>query len=856
MMKISKLIMGFVWTLISHYQIRSTGRGLSTKQAMKEWLNALIPEYEIQNFTTNWNDGRALCGLVDRLKPGLCPNHFTMDPKQALENCRLGMELAKTHFQIPAILDPADLRNPDVDDLSVMTYISYFFEPALKQLLEWIQHKIPKQKITNLSTDWNDGINLAALMEACHKGIFPRWKDLDPHNSLPNVKECIETAKRRLDIECPVAPSAITDPKVDEIVMATYLSRFKYSKLLAKPDELCVVPPDLPYCCVNMPVEFDIDLGPDPMSVINDVEVTISGPTTPEVDLTTQDKTTIALFVPTKTGGYEVNCLLNGKDIEKSPFSVVVIDPQQWRIATDPPKFLNVGKLVRLPVKGPPGIADIPVTCEVEDMKGDPASFVDGSVSAGTENNSSVILEPTAVGKATIGIKVLDTDVKKSPFTVKVCDPSLCKVDGLGTGKGRVHEPISFDISTAGAGDDKPTVKVKGPFATQKPKLKTTGDDEYEATFTPDEPGDHKIDVLFGGEPIPGSPFHKYVDELPDSDSCSATGQGLSEAIVLEPAFFTIITPEKGLLKKPGNLSVDITCGPYQAEVTIEEKRGGSYLVTYIAPQEGKYTIDMEFYGNKIPGCPYMADVCPRSNAGKCRAYGPALDPQAVLVQGQPMEFFVDTKKAGMENLQVDAQDPNQEDTDVHVADDEGIYTVKVQPTVAGDYLVAVRWGEQQIPGSPFKLSVLPGSDASKCRVYGPALHPNALLIQKRPLDFYIDAKNAGMGKLQVEALGPDNTEAKVYIADDEGIYSLKVDPPVAGWYQISVLWSKRQVPGSPFKLRVHPKADASKVKAYGPGLGPTIEVGKTSQFVIETRNAGIGTLSVLVHGIKNAFKV
>ena len=76
-----------------------------------------------------------------------------------------------------------------------------------------------------------------------------------------------------------------------------------------------------------------------------------------------------------------------------------------------------------------------------------------------------------------------------------------------------------------------------------------------------------------------------------------------------------------------------------------------------------------------------------------------------------------------------------------------------------------------------------------------------------------------------------------------------------AGRYFIVVAWAETHIPGSPFKLRVHPAADASKVKAYGPGLKDGF-LGDTGQFKIETKNAGIGTLLIRVHGIKDTFKI
>ena len=44
------------------------------------------------------------------------------------ENCRRAMELAQKHFGIPMVMDPEDLASPDLDELSGMTYLSYFMK--------------------------------------------------------------------------------------------------------------------------------------------------------------------------------------------------------------------------------------------------------------------------------------------------------------------------------------------------------------------------------------------------------------------------------------------------------------------------------------------------------------------------------------------------------------------------------------------------------------------------------------------------------------------------------------------------------------------------------------------------------
>ena len=74
-----KLIMGLIWTLILHYSISmpmwegedpESGKDLTPKQRLLQWIQSKIPEKNITNFTSDWNDGTAIAALVDALGPG------------------------------------------------------------------------------------------------------------------------------------------------------------------------------------------------------------------------------------------------------------------------------------------------------------------------------------------------------------------------------------------------------------------------------------------------------------------------------------------------------------------------------------------------------------------------------------------------------------------------------------------------------------------------------------------------------------------------------------------------------------------------------------------------------------------
>lgn len=121
-----KLILGLIWTLILHYQVANCGAEGSAKNDLLKWVQSKIPEYNITGFTKDWNDGRALCALVNALAPGSCKDHRSLDSTKGVDNNNKGIMLANDNLSIPQVIAPEDLANPKVDEQSVMTYISLF----------------------------------------------------------------------------------------------------------------------------------------------------------------------------------------------------------------------------------------------------------------------------------------------------------------------------------------------------------------------------------------------------------------------------------------------------------------------------------------------------------------------------------------------------------------------------------------------------------------------------------------------------------------------------------------------------------------------------------------------------------
>ena len=64
------------------------------------------------------------------------------------------MELAKKEFAIPMVLEPEYLASPFLDELSGMTYLSYFMRensPGFFATLNWVTQQIPQMRLLNFT---------------------------------------------------------------------------------------------------------------------------------------------------------------------------------------------------------------------------------------------------------------------------------------------------------------------------------------------------------------------------------------------------------------------------------------------------------------------------------------------------------------------------------------------------------------------------------------------------------------------------------------------------------------------------------------------------------------------------------
>lgn len=109
----------------------------------------------------------------------------------------------------------------------------------------------------------------------------------------------------------------------------------------------------------------------------------------------------------------------------------------------------------------------------------------------------------------------------------------------------------------------------------------------------------------------------------------------------------------------------------------------------------------------------------------------------------------------------------------------DGSCTVEYIPTVPGDYDISIKFADQAIPGSPFKVPVDRYVDVSAVRAYGPGLEANNCRANV-PQRFKIDASQSGKAPVAVDIRSDKGPLAvKPEIVDNlDGTYDVTYMPP------------------------------------------------------------------------------
>ncbi|XP_053908181.1 filamin-A isoform X1 [Cuculus canorus] len=593
--------------------------------------------------------------------------------------------------------------------------------------------------------------------------------------------------------------------------------------------------------------------------------LTVEGPCEAKIECQDNGDGTCAVsYLPTEPGDYNINILFAGTHVPGSPFRAAV------RAPFDASKVTCSGPGLESATAGQPGQFRVDCsragTAELTiGITSEAGAHAEVRVEDNGDGTYTIAYTALSPGVYTITVEYGGQPVPHFPSKVRVeppCDTAAVKVYGPGVdGKGVFREAVTaFEVDARAlgpAGGPHVKARVVNPSGNSTETfVEDRGDGTYHVEYTPYEEGVHTVEVSYGGSPVPHSPFRVPVTEGCDPSRVRVHGPGLQGGTTHRPNRFTVETRGAGT----GGLGLAVE-GPSEAKMSCTDNKDGSCSVEYIPYEPGTYSLNVTYGGHQVPGSPFKVPVTDVVDASKVKCAGPGLTPGAVRAN-VPQAFTVDTSKAGVAPLDVKVQGPKGVVEPVEVVDaGDGTRRVSYVPSREGPYSIAVRYGDEEVPRSPFKVKALPTHDASKVKASGPGLNTTGVPASL-PVEFTIDATDAGEGLLAVQITDPEGKPKKASIRDNQdGTYTVSYVPDMTGRYTILIKYGGDEIPYSPYRIRAVPAGDASKCTVTvsigghglvtagpaGAGVGPTIRLGEETVITVDAKAAGKGKVTCTV---------
>lgn len=803
-----KLILGLIWHLILRYQIGKTK--FPTKKLMLAWLQAVIPECAVTNFTSDWNSGVALHALIDFCRPGLSPNWRQMSRSDGLNNCKSAMELAKREFDIPLVVRPEDLSSPDLDELSGMTYLSYFMKvdsPGYHATLNMIRRLLKKGTVNNFTTDWSDGRLLCNLCVSLGTSIagYPGLTG----NAIENQELGIQAGKR-IGVEPILTAKEMCDPEVDHIgimAYAAYFSRFKPVRSSAEKVVMDVQPKN---CYIGITSTFSVRIEDDDL-VTSSVRADLKGPdSTPPVTFSWSGRVGTASFTPVETGIHRLNVYCDNQLIVGCPISFKVLADRS-KVTFSSIDHCAVGMITELKVNSQfAGQGDVQVEARA------PGGRVHNLRTVYRNGDYIINFTPSEVGVWQVSVQYEGDHISGSPFNIKVFDPNAVRVFGLEGGT--VGMGLNFTVDTSEAGEGDLRVSVTHDYQQVPAYITHQRAGLYRVDFTPEGAGTYKVNVFYSDIEVRGSP---YTLDIVDSGRVTVSGDGLSLVPVNRPAKFIVDTQGSS----SGSVKVEIT-GPSGGEVFCNVSNGvNGQNVEYVPKEVGDHIISIKYRDTEIEGSPFTA-----------KAY----DTSAIVVTplqdgmvGSPVDFTIDVTRAGEGQLEIMVNKGNiRNSVDMERT---GVYRISFTPEEAGRQFVDISFNDEALPGSPFTCVAVGGISVSGLKLTLPA---NKLTT------FTIETPSQGSSEFSavVDITTPNGNRIPARImSQSDGSFKVEWTPTSTGRHTVEVQYAGRMIEGSPFYVDVFDLA-MIRVDRFKQG-----GIGETASFDIDFSQVGLQDYTVVI---------
>ncbi|CAH1264959.1 FLNC [Branchiostoma lanceolatum] len=515
-----------------------------------------------------------------------------------------------------------------------------------------------------------------------------------------------------------------------------------------------------------------------------------------------KDETFTVHYTPVAAGPMNVSVNYAGKPIPKSPFKVNVAPPVDLsKVKVDglgESMFVDAPTDFTIDAKSVSKRGGDNVRCVVQNPSG---AKTEAAVKDNRDGTYTASYTPFEEGRHLIDVLYEELQVPGAPFKVQAkegCDPTKVRAYGPGLEGGLTDKPQQFTIETKGAGTGGLGLAIEGP-SEAKMTCKDNKDGSCTVEYFPTTPGDYDIHISYGEQPIRGSPFSVMIKDDIDVSKVKAYGPGLEKTGVRAQNMqvFTVDHAKTG--SAPLDVKVTSQMGA-TVNTEVTDNRDGTHTVKYVPPSEGACKVDVKYDNQSIPQSPFNVRVLPPYDASKVKATGPGL--QQGVPASFPISFTIDCRDAGNADLEVILEDPDGRMKSPEIHDNgDGTYTITYTPEQSGNYTIEIKYGGEQVPRSPFRITVKPTGDANKCSVTGEGMQPYIQIGEETCVT--VNCKTAGKGKVNCTIQDANGEDVDVDVVEnDDGTFDIFYTAQQQGEYTITIRFGGEHIQGSPYKVQ------------------------------------------------------
>ena len=207
-----------------------------------------------------------------------------------------------------------------------------------------------------------------------------------------------------------------------------------------------------------------------------------------------------------------------------------------------------------------------------------------------------------------------------------------------------------------------------------------------------------------------------------------------------------------------------------------------------------------------------------------------------------PCQFTVETKGCGQGSLSLAVEGPSEAKM-ICKENQNGVCVMEYLPVKAGPYDITIKYADQDVPGSPFRVNIEDKVDSSQVTLK----LPKKPFRVGTPSDIILDAHNAGKAEPKVDLADSHGRVKLIGLVPqgNEGIFVGNVVPNIEGPHILNALWGGVPIQQSPFHIKVLPKFEPEKVRVDGPGVRNGVPASLPANFNVDTTEAGDASLDI-----------